>query len=83
MQRSRCWCGHQERWHTTLFVDDVCRWCVRMEQRHPQFNFMPHHEFASTTPEQITQEAADIIAQVLRGAGRGDGEPGWFRNWGK
>ena len=69
MNEARCWCGHQEVWHITLFVADICRWCVKMEQRHPQFNFKPRHTFSVEWPEGLLQEAAEAVEQVLKRPG--------------
>ena len=59
----RCWCGHLERWHS---VAGVCRWCAKMELRHPQFNFMPRHAFATDVPEYLKRGAAEAVAQMLQ-----------------
>lgn len=60
----RCWCGHLEPWHSRA---GVCRWCAKMELRHPQFNFMPRHKFETEIPEVQKQRAADAVARLLKG----------------
>jgi hypothetical protein len=59
---SRCWCGHLRRWH---YFTNTCFWCARMEQRHPQFNFSPHHNFAEELPEHLRQQAAEAIERAI------------------
>ena len=72
----RCWCGHLKRFHVSLFVKDVCRWCTKMEQRHPNFNFTPRHQFMQEGP--ITQDVAQVLADQLRG----EGGVGWLKGMG-
>lgn len=67
----RCACGHLKHFHISQGVEDVCRWCAKMELRHPQFNFTPRHKFMRQGP--ITVEIATVIAEQLR-----TGKPGWM-----
>ena len=60
--KKRCWCEHLERWHSQA---GICRWCAKMELRHPQFNFMPRHEFATELPEELKQRAANATAKFF------------------
>ena len=69
----RCWCNHLERWHS---VAGVCRWCAKMELRHPQFNFRPRHPFTTEMPEDLRRQAAEAVDRALRRvADHGDLEP--------
>jgi hypothetical protein len=38
-----------------------------MELRHPQFNFMPRHTFATKLPDELKQLAANVVAKLLKG----------------
>ncbi len=58
-----CWCGHRKRWHN---LAGVCRWCAKMELRHPNFNFMPRHAFATEVPEELRHQAAEAADRLLR-----------------
>ena len=69
-EEQRCWCEHLERWHS---LAGVCRWCAKMELRHPQFNFMPRHPFATEMPVEMRRHAAEAIERAMRGlSGRSD-----------
>ena len=71
--KKRCWCDHLERWHS---VAGVCRWCAKMELRHPQFNFMPRHPFTTEMPEDLRRQAVEAVDRLLRRvADHGDLEP--------
>ena len=61
-EKKRCWCEHLEGWHSQA---GICRWCAKMELRHPQFNFMPRHEFSTKLPEELKQRAAKAIERLL------------------
>jgi len=63
MSESHCWCDHLERWHS---VAGVCRWCAKMELRHPQFNFMPRHVFTIDMPEYMERDLAESVAQMIQ-----------------
>ena len=60
----RCWCGHLQLWHR---LAGVCRWCAKMELRHPQFIFMPRHVFATEIPLEMHGRAADAVKRKLGG----------------
>jgi len=66
-EAQRCWCDHLERWYS---VAGMCRWCAKMELRHPQFNFMPRNPFTTEMPEGLRRQAADRA--LRRVAGHGD-----------
>ena len=59
----RCWCEHLEKWHS---VAGVCRWCAKMELRHPQFNFTPRHVFAEEMPEEWLGDLAEAVSKALK-----------------
>jgi len=73
----RCWCGHLKHFHTSLFVTDICRWCTKLEQGDPTFNFTPRHQFMRQGP--ITEDIAEVIAGQIRSQVRGEGKIGWLR----
>ena len=64
-EERRCWCDHLKRCHS---VAGVCRWCAKMELRHPQFNFMPRHAFATEILEELRRQAAEAVDTALRGS---------------
>lgn len=40
-----------------------------MELRHPQFNFMPRHAFATEIPEEeLRRQAAEAVDRARRGS---------------
>ena len=59
----RCWCGHLRRWHGEA---GVCRWCAKMELRHPRFNFMPRHAFATEVPEELRRRFNEAMGRAFR-----------------
>ena len=72
-EERRCWWEHLERWHS---LAGVCRWCAKMELRHPQFNFMPRHLFATELPEEMRRQAAKAIERALGGLSDRSDAPG-------
>ena len=60
---SRGWCDHQEKWHS---VAGICRWCAKMELRHPQFNFIPRHVFSEVMPEELRRGAVEAVSNALK-----------------
>ena len=60
--KKRCWCEHLERWHS---LAGIRRWCAKMELIHPQFNFMPRHEYSTEIPEELKQRVANAIAKFF------------------
>jgi hypothetical protein len=58
MSEERCWCGHLKRWHN---LANLCLWCVKMGQRHPQFNFAPHHAFALEIPDEMRRAVGEAL----------------------
>ncbi len=62
-KEERCWCEHLSRWHS---LAGICRWCAKMELRHPQFNFMPRHGFATELPEEMRRQAAEAFERAMR-----------------
>jgi hypothetical protein len=64
MTEERCWCGHLKRWH---HLYNLCLWCVKIGQRHPQWNSTPHHTFALEMPIYMQQSAVDALEALFDG----------------
>ena len=61
--KKRCWCDHLERWNRFA---GVCRWCAKIELRHPQFNFMPLPPFTTEMPEDLRRQSVEAVDRLLR-----------------